>query len=287
MSDMYEIVMNGGVYVNLRGSGLGAEDAIEIAKALMHPNTMVENLILGSRYGEEYDEDGFDLESNYIQAEGAIAIANALKLNSTLQVLWKVLSDDRVGVVDSAKEIFEAWNKTKRISSKLQTLYLRGHRIGDEGVTALGEALKINSTLQTLNLEYNRIGEEGATALGKALEINSTLQTLNLDDNTIGVEGARALSEALQFNSTLQTLNLDNNKIGVEGATALGKALEINSILQTLNLVNNNIGDEGATALGEALKINSTLHTLKLYRNRIGDEGAAVFEAQTRGRVSF
>ncbi|GBG35262.1 Hypothetical Protein FCC1311_114852 [Hondaea fermentalgiana] len=56
------------------------------------------------------------------------------------------------------------------------SLYL--NNIGDEGATALANALANNASLQTLSLSYNIIGDEGATALANALASNESLQTL-------------------------------------------------------------------------------------------------------------
>ena len=84
-----------------------------------------------------------NVSSMEITDEGVIAIAEALKINSTLQ-----------------------------------TIYLDYNEIGVEGAIAIAEALKINSTLQEINLDDNEIGDEGAIAIAEALKINSTLQKL-------------------------------------------------------------------------------------------------------------
>ena len=55
------------------------------------------------------------------------------------------------------------------------SLDLYDNNIGDEGATALAEALKENTTLTTLNLASNKIGDEGATALAEALKENKNL----------------------------------------------------------------------------------------------------------------
>lgn len=49
---------------------------------------------------------------------------------------------------------------------------------GNEGVLALGEALKYNNTLVHLNLNNNRITNEGVGMLCKGLEFNDTLRVL-------------------------------------------------------------------------------------------------------------
>jgi len=52
------------------------------------------------------------------------------------------------------------------------------NKIGDQGATAVAEALKVNGALTNLNLFINKIGDQGATAIAKALEVNGALTAL-------------------------------------------------------------------------------------------------------------
>ena len=73
------------------------------------------------------------------------------------------------------------------------------NRIGDEGASALGEAVKVNSSLKSLDLQRNGIGDEGATAIGDALRVNASLTRLILDFNDdINDEAAAALREVVK-----------------------------------------------------------------------------------------
>ena len=171
--------------------------------------------------------------------EGAAAIAEALKTNTTL---------------------------TK--------LCLNTNNIGDEGARALYESLKSNSTLTTLNLSYNNISDEGAVAIANMLIENEEmpLTTLNLSHNQIGDEGATAIVNALTENKEmpLTKLYLDWNRIGNTGAKAVGDALKINSSLKHLGLdENRKIGIVESTALFESLIINNgiTRFTLSIHPN--------------------
>merc|ERR1712096_569572 len=69
--------------------------------------------------------------------QGAVALAEALKTNTTVQ-----------------------------------TIDLGSNRIGPEGAVALAEALKTNTTVQKIDLGSNSIGPEGAVALAEALKTN-------------------------------------------------------------------------------------------------------------------
>jgi Ran GTPase-activating protein (RanGAP) involved in mRNA processing and transport len=121
--------------------------------------------------------------------------------------------------------------------------------IGDEGATALANALKVNTAVQDLWLGGNTIGDEGATVLANALTQNSTLQRLRLDGNTIGDEGAKALLDCIKGTSPLEELwkSLSNISFGRDdGMVVLNACIE---------------------ALEKSLKYNTTLTTLVLFRN--------------------
>ncbi|KAL0238200.1 hypothetical protein GEMRC1_012673 [Eukaryota sp. GEM-RC1] len=118
---------------------------------------------------------------DHVGNEGAVALAEALKVNST------------VTHVD-----------------------LGCNSIGVEGTIALAEALKVNSTVTIIHLHDNAIGSEGAIALAEALKINSTITLINLRGNTIGAAAAFRLAEALKFKSNAITVTLSGNSIDSE-----------------------------------------------------------------------
>jgi hypothetical protein len=107
-----------------------------------------------------------DLEDNNIGAEGAKAIAEALKVNMILT-----------------------------------TLGLSANSIGDEGAKAIAEALKVNAVLTDLALWINGIGDEGAIAIAEALKVNAVLTKLNLNYNSMGVAGETAVRDAVKDRS--------------------------------------------------------------------------------------
>ena len=96
---------------------------------------------------------------NYIGVDGVTAIANTVKINTSLHTL------------------------TFEINKK----------IGVKVATAIAEALKTNSTLQVLEFENNGQGDDGAKAFAEALRINSRLHRLSLYKNSIGDDGVRCL----------------------------------------------------------------------------------------------
>ncbi len=139
---------------------------------------------------------------------GAIALAAALKSNSTLKIL-------NVGL----------------------------NQIGDDGLRALVDALKDNRTLTKLYIFGSngvmdiKISDAGAEVLAMMLEVNYTLEILDLGMNEIGYLGTKALANALKKNRSLKELNLNANKImGDAGAETLAVMLKTNHSLRVLNL---------------------------------------------------
>ncbi|MGC0371452.1 MAG: hypothetical protein DGJ47_000141 [Rickettsiaceae bacterium] len=150
---------------------------------------------------------------------------------------------------------------------------LQNHKIGNEEVKQLAQALDYKSNLQELSLSANQIGDEGAIALAENLKKhNLQLKALNLSGNQIGDEGVAALTKNLQH-QRLKILGLSNNQIGDEGAVALANYLKEHPALRILNLHINQIGDEGAVALANSLKENPELNKFKLsmFCNRVNN----------------
>lgn len=136
---------------------------------------------------------------NKIKLKGAVALAEALKVNETLTTLSL------------------GWDNIER-----------------DGIQALVDALKVNQTLKNLSLRSIGLGIDAAKELAKALKINQTLVVLDVAHNNIGVEGSLALIGVLhQDNYTLLTLH----GVYSDGATKfLERNKRIDTLLHPLNL---------------------------------------------------
>ena len=116
-----------------------------------------------------------ELSCNVIRDKGSVALANALKLNSTLSFF-----DFYGNYSGNAGNI--ALCKLLMSNCSLTSLDLGCIGFGTL-VKALAEALELNFTLTQLNLHYNNIKNEGAIALAKALETNCSLTSLNISSS--------------------------------------------------------------------------------------------------------
>jgi hypothetical protein len=124
-----------------------------------------------------------DLRGNNIQAKGAIALANGIKLNRSLRSL-------------NLK-----WNSIGRDPS---------------GISALADALKSNLTIGHVDLRNNRINNVGAKHIAEMLKANTTITHLDLSWNDLGVDGGMALLDGMKRNSTLIDCQLSGSKVGEE-----------------------------------------------------------------------
>ena len=116
----------------------------------------------------------------------------------------------------------------RNTTKQLQTLYLHGNNIDDEGVEALTNAISTrDSDLVELSLSRNpTITIRGWKMLSTLLEMpDSPLERLHNSDNNIGDEGAFIFANALKGNCKLKVLSLHGNGITHEGWAHFSKLL--------------------------------------------------------------
>lgn len=124
-----------------------------------------------------------DLRGNNIQAKGALALANGIKLNRSLRSL-------------NLK-----WNAVGRDPT---------------GVSELCNALKSNLTIGHVDLRNNRVNNIGAKYIGQMLSCNTTISHLDLSWNDLGVDGGIALLDGLKHNTSVIDCQLSGSKVGEE-----------------------------------------------------------------------
>lgn len=104
---------------------------------------------------------------------GCIKIAQALKTNTSIKYL-----DLRGNSIRSDGAI--ALGQMLKVNSTLECLYLEWNCIGiwDTGIKSIAEALTMNESLTLLDLRNNKIGPHSAQALAISLKHNTTLKKL-------------------------------------------------------------------------------------------------------------
>jgi Ran GTPase-activating protein (RanGAP) involved in mRNA processing and transport len=156
----------------------------------------------------------------------------------------------------------------------LQTMYLAGNCIGEDGVAHLADALRVNRTVKSLWLKRNPVHVDGVRHLASLLEENQTLEALDLVNTGLLDEGVKVLFSSLRRNTTLRTLYLDANGITPAGAHHIADYftfLKTEGIkgLTGIFLAVNRLGDEGARIIAEGVRGYPHLVRLDLSSNRI------------------
>jgi hypothetical protein len=217
------------------------------------------------------------LGSNNVGAEGARALALALRVNTTLTALH--LGGNDIGTDGvRALAIPLAENSTPTAIGLGQRHRCRwGTRarggLGEEHHSHISQLERQRPQRCTsvgaeeehtlTYLSSNCISVGGAFAIAVALGRNSALTCVNFENNNLGADGAHALA----------SIDMAANGIGVDGVRAIAAALQENTSLTAIDLA-----DEGACAVAEALERNTTLTSIGLWINNIGNAGVAAFQ---------
>ncbi|KAL0239950.1 hypothetical protein GEMRC1_010058 [Eukaryota sp. GEM-RC1] len=164
---------------------------------------------------------------NYIRVEGAIALAGSIE---------KLAGVEAEGAIALAEAL--------KVNCSITKIKLRSNSIGSKGGIAIANSLKMNSTVTEISLNHNSIDDVCMIALAEMLKVNSTLIEIDLRNNSIGNEGAIALAHGLKLHSTLTKVNLWGNSIVTEGAMQLAYSIQYNSSIIGINLVKNSIDKE-------------------------------------------
>jgi hypothetical protein len=212
------------------------ESAKKLTKMGMEKSIMLSGLTC--------DRTAANFMNEGLQPADAILIASDLQVVTTLYLSGNNIGDE--GAIAIAEAL--------KVNAVLTELNLQLNSIGHDGAKAIAEALKVNTVLNELHLYRNNIGDDGAKAIAEALKVNAVVTTLSLWDNSIGDEGAIAIAEALKVNAVVTTLSLSDNNIGDEGAIAIAEALKVNAVLTKLWLGGNGMGDAGNQAVRNAVK---------------------------------
>ena len=206
--------------LELHGEKLETESWIAMANGLER-NTSLERFSL-------FDFKGMD-------DTGAIALAQALRMNESLRSLSLENDDDSVSEIGNI-----AMARMLESNSALVSLCFSSRGLNDDACIAFAEALGTNQTLRELELgtyQGGRVGSRGVSAIANMLPRNSSLQKLcmccqqGLDDN-----GAIAIANGLTRNTTLRHLLLedDDDAVTSKGYEALVTMMQSNTVLNTL-----------------------------------------------------
>lgn len=254
--------------------------------------------------------------------QGITSLAPLLSSSDSTEVLD--LSQNELGN-ECIIELCDAISSQCHEQSSLHSMFLRRSQIGCKGVNAIASLLVPGNSgwaplpIKTLDLSRNEIGDEGVTALAQAISWNGcSLQALNLSRCNISGERSRGLDRLFSVllsnarnaaiastyrtscvstnlpitenESYLLTLKLNGNDLPSESFGAIATCISGDSYtddnkrkvhyspsLKNLYLDNTNMSSSSAKKLAKALATNTGLKILSLSGNSIGDDAAKAF----------
>lgn len=254
-----------------------------------------------------------DLSYNNIGNDGAIAFADLLRKNTSIQFVS--LAHNNIGP-EGARAIADAL----MLNMTVVSISLRGNPIDDEGGIAIGTMIRGNNTLVSLDLGNCGLATKSLVSIVQGLMTHPALCAMHLDKpllkgphdiqyvvqhlaNTIARSNVlvelslahwslyddhlAALLPALVQNSSITRLSLAGNKLSFDGGLQIGKLLGRRPDITTLDASSNNLNDQGAVAIGDAVKAHPSLSRLVLNSNGIGERGLVALARAVSASLSL
>jgi hypothetical protein len=142
-------------------------------------------------------------------------IVSAVQHNQHIKALdlWEIVDPDRKPFNDLMAELI---SRLISGTKSLKALYVYRAMITDEGGKKIASNLKMNNTLTNVQIGFTKMGDEGVSAMLDALKTNKTLETLDLNPVAVSEKIIRRKDEKfrgrvrIKFNDELGsgTLNL-------------------------------------------------------------------------------
>jgi Ran GTPase-activating protein (RanGAP) involved in mRNA processing and transport len=178
----------------------------------------------------------------------------------------------------------------------LQTLYLAGNLIGEDGAMAIADFIRHGSRLQKLYLTGNRIGGDGVKAITEAIieeEIGrlggvdeGDASTMDNDETAeqysrFHTPGAPPTQNSNSGNNPnnfrgMQELFFGGTGMGTVGCRAVSRLLQKSCSLRVISLPNCDIGDDEIAMLASSIKSNKDrlpVESIQLSFNKMTHKG--------------
>ncbi|CCW71068.1 unnamed protein product [Phytomonas sp. Hart1] len=219
------------------------------------------------------------LLNNYITTSGALAIVNAII--ESRNVTEVNFFSNHIGAVESLPGVnysLRGGDVIKKLiysGSLITKLSLGDNHLSDADLQILSETLAENITLQHLDLSYNKLSYIGAIELAKVLSRNADLREINLEWNHFGAAGCQILlSQGFLFNNTIKSFNLSACGLDDTCAVLVSRIISENATEQII-IANNRISAAGVDSIIKGIVATTSLTTLVLDGNYLGDDGCS------------
>ncbi|KAL9185656.1 hypothetical protein ACHAXT_003433 [Thalassiosira profunda] len=206
-----------------------------------------------------------DVQGNAINDKGVGVLVDALARNDTLRVL-SLANNEQIS--PRGWRLF-ASSYAKSSGWAVQSLCLRGNKIGDGEIYSLGGAFAMSPFLRELDVSCNvEITEDGWVAFLACLAGDATtnMTSIELSGNRINDRAMTALGNVLTGRSSLVTLGLGCiGNVSLDGWREFSVALRSpTSKLEKIALENGITTDASLAALANGLANNSTVRSIDL-----------------------
>jgi Ran GTPase-activating protein (RanGAP) involved in mRNA processing and transport len=259
------------------------------------------------------------LAYNNLGDVGVTILAGGIATHATLTLLdlgFNNVGDD--GICALMNGLHQRHQKQQQQQQKyrgtLQTLYLAGNLVGEDGAIAIADCIRHGNTrLQKLYMTGNRIGGEGVKAITEAILEEGNHIIMKKNGTTValaGVDGLMGSDATLRLEShinqptrTHHRLDLEDN--ATETAVQSIKSLAVSSSawkqnqqqqypqqvltkctnfcgMQELFLGGTGLGSTGCRAVARLLAKSHTLRVLSLPNCDMGDDEVAVLAASIK-----
>ena len=209
-----------------------------------------------------------NISRNYISIEGLMYFMEAVKNNHTLQVVNITHNNITRSGFTSIKQCIENLQHPIQIYASWNEIISRnGELLVISKICTFQESENIIEDVWSFkDYNYHHI----MTCLSECLKEDDTLLELNLSKNQIFRE---KIIDAIKVNKTL--LKLDASFTKIHDQDYISNCLKINKSLKELNMSENVITSNGAKQIATAIRINTTLEKLDLSCNRISNDGVS------------
>lgn len=180
------------------------DDSVSQFAEILGPNSIIERLALSA---EGMSSEGYDV------------LAEGLNGNTSIEAFELCCREDIED--DNVETLIKALGQIPTLSS----LAFIGVDMGRNSIAALAN-LAGSGALNILMCKDCNLGDDGATAIGNALKTDGCgLVFLDLSGNLIKNAGAIAIAEGLRVNRNLKFLNLEDTYVDVIGAEEIRRSV--------------------------------------------------------------
>lgn len=177
-------------------------------------------------------------------------------------------------------------------NSSVQSLSLRGARLGDEAFATLHQGIMQNKSIEFLDLTHCSLSDASARSLASVVEARATQVAVAEWQTHLRTYTASKSPEAQSFfepsgeHLQLRELHLDFNHISDVGATAIANKLANDAGMISLSLRGNNLGSVSRENFQTQLRMHPSMKSVDLRGNTNASLGVLIAHKEYANQTS-